>query len=174
MPVVLYLFLQAFGKNKFTIPVFHQYGPEYQVSDCGEYGLVQYVVPHLFMDDLEKMPIVVYGLLEETMDENIQINIRSFIRSIDHPQKLSIIVLAASDQAARIESYPNLVVYGQDEGSLAKYRCELLIPNTTSKSIFVLCDQKRHVRGYYDLSDLEEMDRLTTETQILFEEQHDE
>jgi len=169
LPVSIYLFLQAFGENHFVIPIFHENGPEVFIEECSGDTQGQYFAPVIF-ESLENRPITVYGVLNSIIDYNFKTNIESYLNSRDDKEDMSMVFVSNAEVVVPSSSFKSVIKPTSDSlNSILK--CALLIDSIEMKSIFVLCDDQRRIRGYYDLSELEELDRLVTETDILIEEQ---
>lgn len=175
-PIGVYLFLQGFGENKFAIPVLHQHGADEPVTDCEVSSNFQYYAPILVDSTAyESSEIVVYGLVLADVDENYWINVQSYFNSLEGETGVKVVFLITKEvnDAVSNTGFVNYATYVANDELLAKTKCALLVQDVVNTPIFVMCDRERRIRGYYDLSDLEELDRLITETRILRKEQND-
>lgn len=147
MPVVTYLFLRGFGENKFTLPYF--YFDVMTRNECAQKDSV-YSVPQQFIEiNKLALPMVIgfrtaeISKYEQDLDE-VLANYRG-INFYELPSELA------------QEDVLNCILYLGEGKHIAEP-----IPFK-----FVMVDEKRHIRGYYALNDLAEIERLDMELDIL-------
>ncbi|WP_109832295.1 hypothetical protein [Reichenbachiella versicolor] len=165
LPVGIYLFLQMFGENKFAIPVYYQGTIEGENEPCEYPNQTQYKVPN-FLNQLDS-GVLVYGMLENRVSQTLMMNIQSFLTQ---SWKDRVHILLLYTDSTVIEQNVVESTYWLNDSLNSVARCALVLSDKKGDSTFVLCDTERRVRGYYDISDLEELDRLVIETRILLEE----
>lgn len=164
LPVSVYVFLQAFGENKFTIPIYHEEGITDIVTGCNQ-NLGQHIVPAFVENDSistqNLIGIVIYNIGD--VDKAQELDKSNNLLMLD--EKLDVW---------------NNVVY-QDLTSktdeLVKFaNCGLVLRNIEvvgdyiKNDTLVLVDNQRRIRGYYSVLDRVEVDRLITEVNVLLTE----
>ncbi|MBI3221083.1 MAG: hypothetical protein HYZ44_16345 [Bacteroidetes bacterium] len=146
LPVLVFVFLKFFGKNKFDIPVFHQERVEV-TGDCDLKYEVPYVVPKETLSKLNcvlgEPSIILFSDLVGESKTRLEAEI----------QKKKLNLIAAGGLLNTEE--------------LRKLSCIFVMP---SGSNAVLVDGEQRIRGYYELNDRDETDRLIVELKILFNE----
>ncbi len=185
IPVVLYLFLQEFGKNEFDLPVYYHEGISDPVSGC-ETNLV----PHTIKQFVGELPCQLWDC--SVVGEKLVVF--SFIKSgcsTDHLGEIARVCNYFEDQtmlhtitvpmdAGVSEEVLNLNTkfygltrevwswwqYQSNVIDLVQCGFNLSLDCATSAQV-VLLDKQFQIRGYYLASDLQEMDRLLTEIKIL-------
>jgi len=164
LPVCIYLFLKAFGENKFEIPVYYQNGIENRVETCDNIS-GQYLVPNLLNFDstltVNLSGIIIYNLGQVKGEERLK-------------KSNNLIMLTE-----KADDWHGVNLYTSNEkslGLLVFMRCGLnLNANLNRDSLIknhklVLVDKQKRVRGYYNMLEREEIDRLITEVNILLKE----
>ncbi len=146
LPVLVFVFLKFFGKNKFDIPVFHQDRVEVS-GNCDQTYSVPYLVPNetlLALHAIDGDPtVVVFSDLQGEAKTRLENEIAS--------KKMNLILAHG--------------LMNQQE--LQRLMCIFVVP---SNSNAVLVDDYRRIRGYYRLDSRDETDRLLVELKILFNE----
>ena len=167
-PVLIYLFLQGFGRNEFDIPVYHAEGVDGQPGGCGGAESDMFGVPHWVDDDtlvLVGKSAVVYAIMPDDSIDLVTIknNLQSFFSRYGDDQRVRWYELRGPRQ--------RLIHYA---------RCALrldvthdTLTNTLFGNQLVLVDDQRRIRGYYDPLDAKELDRLSVELQILITQQNE-
>ncbi|MFM9841104.1 MAG: hypothetical protein ACKVOQ_22755 [Cyclobacteriaceae bacterium] len=139
LPVMVFVFLKIFGKNKFEIPVFHDKKVEL-VAGCD----YKYTAPYLLPDSA--LGAIGWKGNEATLIMFSKMEGEGKMRLTEkfEPTRLQIVTLVKEDGK--------------------KLKCAFLL---SDKFNAVLVDQKKRIRGYYQLSNREETDRLMVELSIL-------
>lgn len=148
LPIGIFMFLKFFGRNQFEVqPLFQE---KTDAIDCaGEYEF-PYVIP----DSMSRQWSV----------NDYELTVISFVNSDNHSNNEILV------QIRRIEDefsgFPIQIRSMKENDVLVnKVRsCVLLMPENTS---VVLIDRGGSIRGQYDGSSLEEMDRLLVEMKII-------
>ena len=164
-PIAIVFFLKMFGSNKFDLPVFHASGYEWQISECSNKEVQHLVSYPLEISDYIKNSsrAIVVGHLQS--ERNVINNLLRIHNSIDSTKSQLILIHNTDISDPNI---PNeLKVLQLQSQSIFDIRCELLLRH---KNEFVLIDESQQIRGYYDLSEEEEAERLMVEIKILFYE----
>jgi hypothetical protein len=139
LPVIVFVFLKIFGKNKFEIPIFHDKKVEV-ITECN----YKYTAPYTLPDSA--LPAIGWKGNEATLIMFSKMEEEGKMRLTEkfEPNKLQVVNLTKED--------------GE------KLKCSFLLSDKFSA---VLVDQKKQIRGYYQLSTREESDRLMVELSIL-------
>jgi hypothetical protein len=139
LPVIVFVFLKMFGKNKFEIPVFHDKKVEL-VTGCDYKYAAPYLLPDSALSAIgwkgNEATLIMFSKMEGEGKMRVSEKFES--------TKLQVVNLA--------------------EGDGKKMKCAFLL---SDKFNAVLVDQKKQIRGYYQLSTREEVDRLMVELSIL-------
>lgn len=184
-PIVIYLFLQAFGENKYELSVFPEEPVE--ISGCGKFDSA-YRVDSLGCElpDGSKKTITLtdanYLLHFPSSDKGIQNNegneLRRFLqKTASHSFRLITFAAEADstfwNRTAASGTPGNWLVFTKCADRLEEIKkCRLLLPladikRSVSESRMVLVDSKGRIRGFYVPSDKEDIDRLIIEIEIL-------
>jgi hypothetical protein len=142
LPVIVFVFLKMFGKNEFEIPVFHSKKVA-AVSGCNDGFAVPYTLPDSILYSIGWKNAEATLILFSTMEKEGIMRLKERYSST----KLHIITMSEND--------------------LKRLRCPFLLPDKFGS---VLVDNKRQIRGYYQLTTREETDRLLVELSILLKE----
>jgi hypothetical protein len=139
LPVIVFVFLKMFGKNKFEIPVFHSKVVE-KVAGCDYNYPTPYSVPDSVLSSMG------WKGNEATLITFLKMEGEGKMRLTERfePNKLQVVTLTESEGA--------------------KWKCAFLL---SDKFNAVLVDQKKQIRGYYQVNTREEIDRLIVEVSIL-------
>ena len=141
LPIIVFVFLKMFGKNQFEIPVFHAKKVE-MGSGCD----YQYVAPYILPDSIlsmigwknEQATLIIYSNI-------VSLEVKRLSEEFE-PSMLQVVTMADDSKASMVKN------------------CVFLLP---AKSNAVLVDQKKQIRGYYQLTNRDEVDRLMVEISIL-------
>lgn len=194
LPVGLYLFLQSFGENQYSVPVIYQGGIQNPLEGCP--ATEDASLPDFPYTDSEqhvgsfsdhKGRLYVVSFLQSSCDPEDRIlnEVARVANSYRDDQRVGAISLLLSD------SYPlerwktvrdNYGLSGDQwnlwrvEAPLSLVRCafNLETENCNAAQQLILLDGQLRVRGIYQALDLEEVDRLITEMEILLLNNEDE
>lgn len=161
LPLAIVLFLQKFGENKFSIPVYYEEGVADEVTNCN-FEKKTFLVPDSLLNSSEGPYIVLF--FKETDNYNaIALN--------NHVQRLKAtfgndtpeIIFYAS---RNLVQHKDVVVRELSQESLEHImQCGFILKEFNR---YVLVDSKNRIRGYYGTA-LDEVDRLIVEIKILLE-----
>ncbi|WP_420582140.1 hypothetical protein [Reichenbachiella sp.] len=176
-PVLIYLFLQGFGKNEFDIPIYFEGGITSPLGDCPVLPASQfYQLDKSHLEDVLKESVIdgqfaVYEL-GNTENELLRNNLYTFLEKYKERKDISLIsIKKLEDTAISTSRYASWKRYNLPDSDLMRLgRCILqldLNAQMKADSGLVLVDQNRRIRGYYDPYELKEIDRLNTELYIL-------
>lgn len=147
LPVAIFIFLKIFGRNEFDVPVMHQEGKVDAPENCH----FNYTTPYLIPDSIST---------------SFKLNAADSLYVIYFEPALNVPLKRVSvefDEASiKIISPSGLSVLKTDVNVLKE--CILLMKPPHS---VVLIDNQNRIRGYYDGSDRDEMDRLIVEMKII-------
>ncbi|SMD33138.1 hypothetical protein SAMN04488029_1503 [Reichenbachiella faecimaris] len=177
LPVLLYLFLQGFGKNQFAIPIYFQSGIVTPLEGCESsvsgqpYQLNEAALNVLVGEKVSPRGITVYELGNSDSDK-LRNNMYTFLEKYKGRKDITLVSIRAQrDTLFTPSRYDAWKRFNLPDSNLMKLgRCILQLDlNSQMKadSGLVLVDQNRQIRGYYDPMILKEIDRLNTELFIL-------
>lgn len=189
MPVLIYLFLQGFGENKYEIPVFYQDGLPDPKQDCSELK-----IPHRIDYLINKGPCKSWNcsLIEQKLvlfsfaSSNCQHNLGEIARVgnlFKDQSKFKAVTLSLDSALSNNIMAPYFKQYpiAQNAWLWWSYSAETnlilecgfnLTQDCSSTQQAVLVDQDFQIRGYYLVNDAEELDRLVTEITILLKDKN--
>jgi len=176
LPVLIFLFLKFFGRNEFTIPVYYQKGlGDSLTTPCLDRSRQQYVVKNIEVEK-GKINIVhferVDGPVLKTRLEELE-RVQDVFQ--DDPQiELTTYLNAASIALKEITDYNRRIQFIDQFWKISqmdslnwanlKY-CGMAMSNLDNR--VVLVDKQNRIRGYYNIIEREETDRLILELRIL-------
>lgn len=146
LPVCIFLFLKIFGKNEFDVAPLHEQG----VPDAPAYCNLTYPSPYVLPDSVMKLiskdshaPLVILNFSgEEAVLQRVYDEVsESEVRSVQ----------------------PRALALREEQLSFLK-NCVLLLKDPYD---IVLVDNQKRIRGYYQGSSREEIDRLLIEVSII-------
>jgi len=144
-PAVIFVFLKFFGKNEFDVPLLHADGVGQVPGNCAKYNYAKpYVVPDSIFSKFNfsgKLLMLNFGSSAAKLEKIVSKFADAGLQSI-----------ASADA--------NMLTAETKD-------CVLLIQNPAT---IVLIDDRRQIRGYYDGSDRDEIDRLEAEVIILLKQ----
>lgn len=158
IPLSIFIFLRIFGENKFDIPVLHAAGVEQHFANCN-FGSGQFHVPEDIVSSGGPSLIFIYE--DAGFDLAHLDNQYSRLRSLFKTDLADLKVYTAD---SILLDHADVVQL--DEEQLKQVMNCGLVTNTPNQ--FILIDEDRRIRGYYD-TDLDEIDRLIVEIKILLQ-----
>jgi hypothetical protein len=142
-PIGVFVFLRFFGKNEFSIPVYYENGIEAIPTSCNR----NYQTPYQVSDSL----LINFGWSG-----------RPVLFVADSNQSVQKGLMSLDDElSAEIQT---IFLTGESNDLNEFFTCDLLLQKTWTT---VLVDEQRRIRGYYDPTSREEVDRLIVELKIL-------
>ena len=188
-PVLLYLFLQGFGENKFEVPVYFEAGIPEPLPGC-----VSGEAPHNIKQFVEQGPcerwdcaaidgkLAIFSFIRSGCDQEILNQLARVSNNLREQKYIQVITMALDSLVSRhtIDEQTDLYMLPKQTWSWWSYHqaSETLVkcgfhlnPDCSSTSQLVLIDSEKRIRGYYEASDLIELDRLITEFEILSSEE---
>lgn len=164
LPVSIYVFLQAFGVNKFEIPIYYEKGISNKESNCPK-GNGQHHVGNFISKDSTEQAVI---------DQIMIYHIGSVKENEAMTMSNNLLMLQEA-----LEGWDNVVYrdYNLKTEELIKFtKCDLNLQfaqiqrNVILNDTLVLVDGKKRIRGYFGVLDRVEVDRLITEVNILLTE----
>lgn len=146
LPVAVFLFLKMFGRNEFRVPPLHQEGQITAPAECHYSYATPYTVPDSIADQLK-------------IDNRDSLYVIGFDRKVDTALKR----VSTEFAHAPVRLLPPVTFHDRSDLNVLQ-RCVLLMKPPAS---IVMVDHNRRIRGYYDASDRDEVDRLLVEIDII-------
>jgi hypothetical protein len=145
LPLMVFIFLKMFGRNEFEVPLLYEDGVKETPGECN----IQYPAPYVLEDSIME---VVYPYLPKSL---ILINFSKEIgklKQITEPFKTEVALIDEND-----------IDVSESQLDFLK-KCILLIKSPNS---IVVIDNRKRIRGYYNASNRDELDRLEAEMNIM-------
>lgn len=163
LPISIFIFLKTMGKNEFAVEPFYQQGVIKVSSECGPQYQTPYEVPQNVLDDIswnanDSLTLYIFNA-EKEMTGEVSRRMGEKLATAE----LSAYVLV-SDSSEVLKQYA-LPVLVKDVVTIDQLMECMLIMEKGKNA--VLLDKQRRIRGYYDLVDREELDRLAVELTII-------
>lgn len=188
LPVLLYLFLQGFGENEYSIPVFYEDGVPNPKTGCTESKNAHSIETLLKGESCEAWncsqiegKLVLFGFIKSGGDEE-PISEMARVCNLFQDQTLFRAVTLSTDPGiTNVDIDQKKSQYSIKPGtwswwsfddavySLVNCGFNLDLDDELSKQV-VLVDHRYRIRGYYQADDPEDIDRLVTEISILLTE----
>lgn len=181
LPVGIYLFLQGFGENRFDVPVYYQNGIENPIGNC-ESGTGQFIVPNYqsfdssFSKRIEGITVFDLGTPDCDSCQLKTNNLLSVSAKFREWKEFHIeSIVGGNSKGLYPTDIPNWSVHLSRNASLLDFaNCglnfepsEVVGNKILGNGIVVLIDGELQIRGYYNLFDRKEADRLVVELGIL-------
>lgn len=176
LPVLIFLFLKFFGRNEFTIPVYYEQGLGDSLSTpCLDKTMEQYRVNNPLIEE-GKISVVHFermdGPVLKTRLEELERMQDVFFN--DEDIQLTTFLNGASIEAKDITDYNRRIQFMDQfwtiteldsvQWATLKY-CGVAMSNLDNRVVIV--DRQRRIRGYYNILERKETDRLILELRIL-------
>ncbi|NVJ46228.1 MAG: hypothetical protein HWE21_15755 [Cytophagia bacterium] len=183
LPVLIFLFLKFFGRNEFTIPVYYQEGVGDSLSTpCLDRSKEQYVIKDRLVKD-GKINIVHFERLDGPVLKN-RLEELERVQDVfynDAEIGLTTYLNGASISTKDITDYNRRIQFKEPFWTISeldstdwaglKY-CGTVMSNLDNR--VVLVDKFNRIRGYYNIMEREETDRLILELRILKTEEEND
>ena len=162
LPGLIFVFLKKFGKNKFSVPVYFENGIQAD-SICGMNTTGAYAIPDsvferigMRKDAMAKL-VIVYPFIKDNLSEISRVNAKYSANDIET-------VVVSGIQNNPETNFRRVFLDYDEFGPIVL--CFLRMAEPWS---VVLLDKQNAIRGFYDGSRRDEMDRLDMELSILLE-----
>lgn len=151
------------GKNEFAVEPFYQQGVIDVSSECGPqyqtpYAVQQNVLTDINWSDKDSLTLYIFNA-EKEMTGEVSRRMADKLATAEFKA-----YVLASDSSEVLKQYA-LPVLVKDVVTLDQLKECILIMEPGKNA--VLLDRQKRIRGYYDLSDREELDRLAVELTII-------
>jgi hypothetical protein len=163
LPISIFLFLKIFGRNQFDVTPLYPEGITVTDKDCPVQAPGQYYIPQHILNGLDwslKDSLTIYFFSDAPDEDDAALNRLS--ENIESGEVKLISVNSrmgqGPDQIQRIQI--------PDDSLLRWNRCFLLVRKPDD---LLMVDNKRRIRGYYQLNSREELDSLIMETKIILQ-----
>ena len=176
LPILIFLFLKRFGRNEFTIPVYYEQGlGDSLTTPCLDRSDKQYVVASPFVNE-DKVKIIHFERVDGplTLFRLEELERVQDVFGDDPEVELITSVNEATMSLQAVEDYKNRIQFFESFWkrqaldstiwSDLKYCC-MAMSNLDNR--VVLIDKQNRIRGYYNITEREETDRLILELRIL-------
>ena len=176
LPILVFLFLKGFGRNEFTIPVYYEQGVGDSLdTPCLDRAKHQYYVNSPFVED-GKLKIIHFERVDGplTLFRLEELERVQDVFGDDPEVELITSVNTSSMGVQEIEDYQSRVYFEDkfwkrqalDSMAWARLKyCDMVMSNLDNR--VVLLDKENKVRGYYNITERDETDRLILELRIL-------
>lgn len=150
LPVATFMFLKIFGQNEFNVPLLYQDGKIIAPENCDFDYTTPYVIPDSIIASLpfngtDSLYVIYFEPALEVHMKRVSVEIAGASWKIVSPSELAIV----------------------KSGVDVLKRCILLVKPPHS---IVLVDNHNRIRGYYDGSHRDEIDRLIVEMSIILKQ----
>jgi hypothetical protein len=149
LPATIFVFLKLFGKNEFQVPILHEDTVPHAANNCD----FTYRTPYRVADS------IITALDPRRKDSVYVFNFDS--RLADPMNRVS---TEFADDPVRVVNTADLPQ--RFEPSFLR-ECVLLMPPDSAVTIV---DNQNRIRGYYDATDRDEVDRLIVEIKIILKQ----
>ncbi len=170
LPIAIFIFLKSFGENEFAVPpLFREVvdGPVECKSFVykSPYTIHDSVLSHVGWIKNDSIAVLVFddAVLKNQHEKSVQVN-RIFTEF--PPEKFHIVYLSEKYDVEKTKPSGNkLIIFKAVHELFFTYRnCVFLLKPSDN---VVMVDSKMRIRGQYDLTDLEDADRLIMEMKII-------
>ena len=180
LPVLTFLFLKFFGNNQFEIPVYYQQGvSDTLTANCDRSKEIPYRVNHALVNGSSGYTVLHF---ESTDDSGLKDRLESLERVQDvfwNNDAVQLFTLLHQNgiQQEVLRKYKDRIqirsefwnVSALDDTAWSAFRsCDLIMDSLDNR--VVLVDADRRIRGYYNINEREDTDRLILELKILLSE----
>ncbi|MFY0654135.1 MAG: hypothetical protein JXQ96_19010 [Cyclobacteriaceae bacterium] len=181
LPVGIYLFLQGFGNNRFEVPVFYEKGIDTPIGSCQDSKSLFKVPTTIQLDHpilVDQKKLTVFDVGTPNCD-SCQFKINNMVSVLDRFRNWEGLTVVSIVNGAEVGLYPDSKkdwqVHTSEDGkkviNFANCVLNLEVSSIDDEVIkngrVVLVDNQQRIRGYYNVFDRKESDRLAVEIEIL-------
>ena len=174
LPIAIFLFLKSFGRNEFNIPVYYEQGREDSLLTICPGNTTQYTVnnPAIPQGGIKVVHFEQSGgtvlqtrfeqleRVQEVFYDDAEISLNTFLNERSISQK------DITDDNKRIRFLTRFwKINTLDSVSWANLKDAMVMAEPDNRVILV--DDQNRIRGYYNILERDEMDRLILELRIL-------
>jgi hypothetical protein len=146
LPVCIFIFLKLFGKNQFDVPLlFHTRDAEFPTS-CGIAYTAPYTIPDSVLNMLRREGETPVYVLNFFSDSSV------LARVVTEIGEEEVTIIQARDlpvDSSKFQFLKNCILLAKDPANI------------------ILIDDEKRIRGFYEASDRDEIDRLLVELNII-------
>lgn len=162
-PVLVYVFLKSFGENRFNLPIYYSEAPETEF--CDGMSFPHTVEVNSIDFSAEQATLIFFAT--NTQSDDIQ----ELLRVANKYNQVQVVLL--SDQQLISDEY--LPIGLESDKFMHVVDCELLMNGELDAELpisekAILVDSNGQIRGYYQTTELDDLDRLEVELDILIME----
>lgn len=163
LPISIFIFLKTMGKNEFAVEPFYQQGVIEVSTECGPDYQVPYLVRQEVLHDIQwnnkdSLTLYIFNADPEMAGEVS----RRMAEKLNSAELKSYVLTEDSVELSKPYALPVIL---KDVVSIEQLK-ECFFVMEKDKNA-VLLDRERRIRGYYNLLDREEIDRLAVELTII-------
>ncbi len=180
LPASIFIFLKSFGRNEFVVPIYYEQGVgDTLTNDCGRSSEVPYRV---FTKPATQVRFKVYHFEKaETANLNFRLEELERVQDVfaeDDAVLLFSFLNSPSITARAFQQFDDRINFDPSFWSIRPVdslsynvfkNCELVMNDQDDR--VVLVDKEERIRGYFDITDREETDRLILELKILLSQE---
>ena len=164
-PIFVFIFLKEYGSNKFELPVYYPEGNP--ITECDRGGEQHELTAEiLFTNDILRFPLLIYAPAKDQNKYYSDLN-----NVLSKYPNVKIRALLNTEGNVVVQDGIQSFSLGSEEYD--KFiNCELVLGEDlwlkepiTNK--YVLIDSQRRIRGYYEVDNLDDIERLDVELDIL-------
>jgi hypothetical protein len=167
LPVVIFIFLKSFGKNEFQVTPLFQEVTE-MPADCAFSYQFPYVIPDSVLTGFSwnQSDSLILVVFDDSLGTNNQKLSNQLARiTVELKQDLSYVIYTSNDHDAHSLYKDSLaVVKAPADQLLTQKKCVYVMKGDINTA---LVDAKGRIRGHYNLTDLDDADRLIMEVLII-------
>lgn len=162
-PVFVFLFLKKYGTNQFELPIYYEDGNP--LAECDRGGQVHELAIEILLENDIQTPVLFY--IPAIQPNKYYSDLKNVLQKHSGVNLTSLIKKGSSDEQEGITS---LIL--SPDNYLQFINCELILGEDRWLQAgignkYVLIDNMRRIRGYFDCTQLSEIERLDTELDIL-------
>ena len=179
IPALIFLFLHGFGKNKFEVPVFYSDGTPAGLEGCGD-RLVPHVITRFpcAKEAATRNSISLIWVVPEMEETNLQLAeiINRLHARFDYTNHVRIAIVIADEIMDAFSgrflgtenSSEQMEIFACSSEAVKDFiDCQLLLNREYRTFPVVVIDGKGLIRGYFNVIDPKEMERIDAEVKIL-------
>lgn len=169
LPIAVFVFLKLFGKNEFTVKPLFQESVE-SATDCKSFV---YKAPYFLHDSVlnqvgwlkdDSLTVFIFNSIPEKDHREYSIQVDRIFTELSS-KNFHIVYLSERMKGGATNTLKDEEATLKELGDLSLYRNCIFLMRQPENAVMV--DSKKRIAGQYDLTDLEDADRLIMEMKIL-------